>query len=257
MAQPSETMIDCRGCRLLMRRAGAGAPLLYLHGAIGFPGWLPFFDRLSQRCEVLAPDHPSFGCSTTPEWLDDIGDLAYFYLDLIDALKLDRVHLVGHSMGGWLALEIAVRSTARIAALTLLDSAGIRIKGKPMPDILVMDREETTRLAIADPKMVEQQLAIPLTPEMQEQMAMNRIAAARLAWQPRFFNPQLRKWLHRVTVPTQIIWGEHDGIIPADYAAEFQRLIPGSKLLMVPGAAHSPHAEKPDVVLDAIAALGR
>jgi pimeloyl-ACP methyl ester carboxylesterase len=255
MAQPSETMIDCRSCRVLLRRAGAGAPLLYLHGAIGFPGWLPFFDRLSQRFEVLAPDHPSFGRSTTPEWLDEVGDLAYFYLDLIDALRLDGVHLVGHSLGGWVALELAVRSTARIRTLTLLDSAGIRIKGKPMPDILVMDREETTRLAFADPRMVERILATPLTPEMQEQFARDRVAAARLAWQPRFFNPHLRKWLHRVTVPTQIVWGEHDGIIPPDYAAEFQKLIPGAKLLMVPGAAHSPHVETPEIVLDAIAAL--
>jgi pimeloyl-ACP methyl ester carboxylesterase len=150
---------------------------------------------------------------------------------------------------------MAVRSAAKLKTLMLLDAAGIRIKGKPMPDILVMDREETTRLAFADPKMVEQILATPLSPEMQDEMALNRIAAARLAWQPRFFNPHLRKWLHRVRLPTLIVWGEQDGIIPPDYGPEFHRLIPSSKLRMVPGAAHSPHAEKPDIVLDAFAAL--
>ena len=80
-------------------------------------------------------------------------------------------------------------------------------------------------------------------------MAQNRVAAARLAWQPRFFNPHLRKWLHRVTVPTRIVWGDRDGIIPPDYAAEFASLIPGAKVTMVPGTAHSPHIEKPEAVL--------
>jgi len=119
----------------------------------------------------------------------------------------------------------------------------------------VMDREDVVRLAVADPKQVADQLAMPLTPEMQEQMALNRVAAARLAWQPRFFNPHLGKWLHRVSVPTRIVWGERDGIIPPDYAARFQSLIPGSQVVMVPGAAHSPHVEQPGAVLDALKAL--
>ncbi len=255
MAEPTETMIDCRGCRVRLRRAGTGAPLLYLHGANGFLEWLPFFDRLSDQFEVIAPDHPSFGRSTTPNWLDDIGDMAYFYLDLIDALRLDGIHLVGHSMGGWLALEMVIRSTARIRTLTLIDSAGIRIKGKPIADILVMDREDIVRAAFADPKLVAEQLALTLTPQMQEQIVANRVAAARLAWQPRFFNPQLGKWLHRVTVPTRIVWGEHDGIIAPDYAAAFQALIPGAEVVMVPDAAHSPQIERPGIVLATITAL--
>jgi pimeloyl-ACP methyl ester carboxylesterase len=255
MAEPKETMVQQNGCRVLLRRAGRGAPLLFLHGAVGFPGWLPFFDKLSERFEVIAPDHPSFGRSTTPDWLYEVGDLAYFYLDLIDTLRLDGIHLVGHSMGGWIALELAIRSSARLKTLTLMNAAGIRIKGKPIADILIMDREDLTRAAIADPRLVAEQLALPLSPEVQEQLALNRVAAARLAWQPRFFNPHLSKWLHRVTLPTQIVWGDRDGIIPPDYAAAFHALIPNSKVLMVPGTAHSPHVEKPDVVLGAIAAL--
>lgn len=255
MAKPSESVIECRGCTMLMRRAGRGTPLLFLHGAMGFPGWLPFFDALSDRFEVLAPDHPSFGRSTTPSWLDEVGDLAYFYLDLMDALRLDGVHIVGHSLGGWIALELAVRSCARLKSLTLINSAGIRIKGKPIADILVMDREELVRLAVADPRQAAAQLALAIPPEMQEQMAQNRVAAARLAWQPRFFNPHLAKWLHRVAVPTRIVWGDRDGIIPPDYAAAFQALIPGSTVAMVPGTAHSPHVEKPGAVLDVLAAL--
>lgn len=252
MAEPTEQVFELDGCRLLLRRAGRGAPLLFLHGALGFPGWLPFFDKLSDRCEVIAPDHPSFGRSSTPPWLDEVGDLAYFYLDLIEALRVDEVLLVGHSLGGWIALEIAVRSTERVKALTLMNAAGIRIKGKPIADLLVMDREELVPLAFADPKIVAAQLGMPVTPEMQETFAKNRIAAARLAWQPRFFNPNLRKWLGRVRVPTRIIWGDRDGIIAPEYAEEFRSLIPGSEVVMVQGTAHSPHVEKPEAVLAAL-----
>jgi pimeloyl-ACP methyl ester carboxylesterase len=255
MTEPTESVFELNGCRLLLRRAGAGAPLLFLHGASGFPGWLPFFERLSDRFAVAAPDHPSFGRSSMPEWLDAVGDLAYFYLDLIEALGWDGVHLVGHSLGGWIALEMAVRSSERIKTLTLIDAAGIRIKGKPIADVLVMDREDLIRGGFADPAVVAAQLAIEMTPELQETFAKNRVAAARLAWQPRFFNPHLAKWLHRVRVPTQIVWGDRDGIIAPDYAAEFQRLIPHAEMVMVPGTAHSPHVEKPDAVFNAIAAL--
>jgi pimeloyl-ACP methyl ester carboxylesterase len=111
------------------------------------------------------------------------------------------------------------------------------------------------RAAYADPKLVEQQLALSQVPMIQEQMALNRVAAARLAWQPRFFNPQLAKWLHRITIPTRIVWGDQDGIVPPDYAAAFQALIPRSKIFMVAGTAHSPHIEQPGAVLDVIAAL--
>jgi len=255
MAASRETFVECDGCRLYLRRAGAGAPLLFLHGAVGFPGWLPFFERLSDRFDLLAPDHPSFGRSTTPPWLDEVGDLAYFYLDLIDRLGLERIHLAGHSLGGWIALEMAVRAPERLRSLTLLNSAGIRIKGKPIADILVMDRAETTRLAIADPRLVEAQLAMPMTPEMEQTLAQNRVSAARLAWQPRFFNPKLAKWLHRVKTPTRIVWGDRDGIVPPDYAAAFADLIPDSRVVMVEGTAHSPHVEKPDAVLAAITEL--
>lgn len=255
MNEPTESVFELDQCPLLLRRAGKGAPLLFLHGALGFPGWLPFFEQLSDRFEVLAPDHPSFGRSPRPPWLDEVGDLALFYLDLVEALGFDGVHVVGHSLGGWIALEMAVRSTARIKTVTLINAAGIRIRGKPILDILVMDSEAITRAAFADPRMIAAQLALPVSPEMQETLARNRIAAARLAWQPRFFNPALRKWLHRVRVPTRIVWGDRDGIIAPEYAAEFQSLIPGSQVVMVPGTAHSPHVEKPEAVLAAIEAL--
>ncbi|HEX5766743.1 MAG TPA: alpha/beta hydrolase, partial [Burkholderiales bacterium] len=101
------------GCKTRLRRGGTGAPLLFLHGANGAPVVMPFMEKLAQRFDVLVPEHPGYGKSDEPEWLENIHDLAYFYLDFLKALSLSNVTLVGTSMGGWIAMEMAVRDTAR------------------------------------------------------------------------------------------------------------------------------------------------
>ncbi|HEY5754364.1 MAG TPA: alpha/beta fold hydrolase, partial [Steroidobacter sp.] len=113
-------MMDVRGTRIRVLRGGSGPPLIFLHGASGRVGWLPFLERLSQRFDVIAPEHPGFGRSDDPAWLDRPSDLAYFYLDLMEALNLDGVHLMGTSLGGWICAELAVRNTVRLASLTLI-----------------------------------------------------------------------------------------------------------------------------------------
>lgn len=249
--QTTETVLDFRNCKLLLRRAGSGPPVLYLHGAGGVQ-WLPFFDKLSDRFALLVPDHPSFGRSATPDWLDDVADLAYFYLDLLAELKLKDVHVIGHSMGGWIALEMAIRSVERMKSLSLIASAGIRIKGTPTANTFLMDRATLMRTLYADQALAEQELKVAPTPAEIDVIVGNQVAAARLAWQPRFFNPKLRKWLHRVTVPTQIVWGAEDKIVPPAYAAEFAKLIPGATVTMVPKAGHLPQVEKLDEVASVV-----
>jgi pimeloyl-ACP methyl ester carboxylesterase len=252
MAAPrTETTTLC-GTELALRRAGSGEPLLFLHGVTGPPGWPPFLERLARRCAVIAPDHPSFGRSPTPPWLEDVGDLALFYLELIEHLELSGVHIVGHCLGGWIALEAAVRATARIKTLTLIAPAGIRVHGQPPADIFVLDRAQLARALYADPALAEQESTAPLTPEQENDAIGNKVAAARLVWQPRLHNPKLGKWLHRIRVPTQILWGDADRIIPPAYAASLRDLIPGARVTLVPGAGHLPHLEKPEPVAQAV-----
>ena len=253
MAQCSESKIEVRGCKVHVRRGGSGAPLLYLHGAGGTSAWLPAFDVLSDKFDVIAPDHPTFGLSDEPDWLDDIHDMAYFYLDFIEALGLDGVHLVGQSLGGWIALEMAVRSTRRLTSLTLVGSAGIRIKGKPAADIFIMDPEELTRALLVDETIIDHMLNLDLTEEQQDIQIRNKVSTARLGWQPRLFDPNLRKWMHRIDVPTHIVWGDSDQIIPPDYAAEFQGLIAGSSVSMIENSGHLPHIERAEPFVDAVA----
>jgi pimeloyl-ACP methyl ester carboxylesterase len=253
MADCTESKIDIRGCKLHMRRGGKGEPLLFLHGAGGIPGWIPAFQSLADRFDVIAPDHPSFGLSDQPDWLDDMNDLALFYLDLLDALKLDGVHVVGQSLGGWLALEMAVRNCSKIKSLTLVGSAGIRIKGKPIADIFMMDPADLTRELFFDQSYADRILGMNLSDEQLDIQIRNRVSTARLGWQPRLFNPSLRKWLHRITVPVHVVWGDSDRIIDPAYAAEFGRVLSGAEVTMIEKAGHLPHIEQAGPFVDAVA----
>jgi pimeloyl-ACP methyl ester carboxylesterase len=244
--------IEVAGCKLSYARGGKGAPLVYLHGTDGLAEWPAILDTLAERFDVIVPDHPGFGASEVPAWIDDVSDVAYLYLDVIEALGLTGIHVVGQSLGGWIALEIAVRSTARLRSLTLISAAGIHVKGVPKADIFMVDPEEQARLAYADPQIGEEAAARVAADKYQELAVLNRIASARFGWQPRFFNPRLERWLHRVNVPTHVIWGAGDRIIPPVYAEAFHRLIPGSTLTMIPNAGHLPHVERAPAVAEAM-----
>src|SRR5215831_19131461 len=154
----SESMLEVRGTRIRMLRGGSGPPLIFLHGASGHVGWLPFLDTLSQRFDAIVPEHPGFGASDDPSWLDRPADLAYFYLDLIEHLHLDRVHLIGTSLGGWIAAELAIRNTSRLASLTLVCAVGVTPKGAAMEDVFRMSPEENARRFYFDPDRVQRRL---------------------------------------------------------------------------------------------------
>ncbi len=249
--------IEINGCKLSFQRAGKGVPLIYLHGTDGLAEWPAILDTLAERFDVIAPDHPGFGASEPPQWIDDVSDVAYLYLDLIERLGLAGAHVAGQSLGGWIALEMAVRSTARLRSLTLISSAGIHVKGVPKADIFMNDPEELARLAYADAKMGEEAAARAAADKYQDVAVLNRIASARFGWQPRFFNPRLERWLHRVNVPTHVIWGAADRIVPPAYAEAFHRLIPGSTLTMISDAGHLPHVERTSAVAEAMASFLR
>lgn len=238
--------VELDGCRVSYLRRGAGPTLLFLHDGSGVRGDEPFLDRLAERYDLVVPDHPGFGRSDTPPWLDNVHDLAYFYLDFIEALGLRDVRLIGHALGGWIACEIAVRSASELHGLTLVASAGLRVKGVERADVFLLSPDELAARGAGAP-------AAPRNDDELDVQLKNRDTFALLAWQPRLYDPHLEKWLHRVRVPTAIVWGADDAIIPPAYAAEFQRLIPGSRLHLIPGCGHLPHVERTDAFLETIA----
>lgn len=233
------------GCNIALRRAGTGRSLLYLHGANGAPADQPFMTELAAHYDVLVPEHPGFGDSDEPDWLDNIHDLAYFYLDLIEQMKLQKVLLVGSSIGGWLALEIGIRNTSRLAALSVVAPAGLYVPGVRRGDVFLWTAEERVRNLYYGASLAERALARVPTPDEIDATLKNQHTFARLAWEPRLFDPHLPKWLHRIDVPTQIIWGADDKILPVAYADEFTKRIPDATTHVIPQCGHLPHAEKP------------
>lgn len=252
MERPQERYETVAGCRVHMLRGGSGPPLLFLHGARGVTGWWPIFRTLSERYDVIAPDHPGFGRSDTPDWLDSVGDLAFFYLDFIAALGLDGVHLVGSSLGGWIAAELAVRNTARLRTVHLIAPAGVAVPGVPFGEFFLWDPEEAVRNLYADQRLADVLLSFAASEAETRRQIKNQVSATRLAWRPRFHNPDLPKWLHRIDRPTQLIWGDGDKVIPAAIGPVYQSLIPASRLEVLPDCGHVPHIEKPHVVVSLI-----
>lgn len=240
-----ETYLTVNGTRIRMRRAGKGPAMLYLHGANGAAAVLPFMDELAKNFDLLVPEHPGFGMSDEPEWLENIHDLAYFYLDLLDQLGLDSVHVVGSSIGGWLAMELAIRAPSRFKSLVLVGAAGIRIPEAQPGDIFLWNPEAMVRNTFHDPAIVEQMLAAPaLTPEQQDILLKNRHTVAALAWQPRLHDPFLHKWLHRVTMPVKLVWGADDKIMPLAVGQALQKLLPNAHLDVINQCGHLPQIER-------------
>jgi len=244
MTDPTPAKLSVRGCNITMMRGGAGRPLLILHGASGAGAWAPYMADLAKRHDVIVPEHPGFGASDTPDWLDNIPDLANFYLDFLDQLDLTGVDLVGFSLGGWIAAELAARNTRRLASVTLVAAAGIHVKGVPQVDSFLRSDEQRIRDYFHDPKLAEETIKLRLKPELEDVNLKNRTIAAKLMWQPRSYDPHLYKWLHRIDVPALLIWGANDLLFPKDYAFAYQRLIPGSSVTIIPDCGHIPQTEQ-------------
>ena len=234
------------GCRTHLRRGGKGTPLVFLHGASGAPVVLPFMEKLAGRFDVIVPDHPGYGESDEPEWLENIHDVAYFYLDFFGRLELEKAVIVGSSMGGWMAMEMAVRNTSRIGSLVLVSPAGVAAERAEPADIFLLPPEDMVRQLFVDQKYAEERLAAPMTPEAVDLALKNRHTTARLAWEPRLHDPHLPKWLQRIDVPVSIVWGAQDRILPVGLAHELKRLLPNAELNILERCGHLPQVEKCD-----------
>jgi pimeloyl-ACP methyl ester carboxylesterase len=252
-------LIEVNGIAVEIARRGTGAtPLLFLHPHIGLTRADAFLDALAKNFAILAPSHPGFGRSVLPRHFTAVDDLAYFYLDLIERLDLDRITLVGSSFGGWLAAEIATKASPRLARLVLIDPLGIRVSPEPdNPDIVdffATKQAELDRLAYHDPKH-----ALLDHNGMSDEDAYihfrNRESAALFGWSPYMNNPKLKDRLHRVRVPTLVLWGDSDRIVTPAYGERFAGLIPGATFATVAHAGHFPHIEQPQAVADKIAAF--
>jgi pimeloyl-ACP methyl ester carboxylesterase len=228
---------------------GQGPGLLVLHGAGGNRGFTRSMARLAERHTVWAPTHPGFGTSAEAEWMEGIDDLARFYLWFIDVAGLGRPHLLGHSIGGWTAAEMAAMSPAAIDRLVLVAPVGLKPETGEILDVFYYTPQQLRDLTVHDPRSIpewEELFGKPPTPAEQEIALRNREMTARLTWKPYMHNPRLARFLPRVSNPTLIVWGRQDRVVPVVCGEQYRRLIPGATLRVLEGCGHLPPIEQPE-----------
>jgi pimeloyl-ACP methyl ester carboxylesterase len=258
-----ESRLDLRGVGVQLFEGGSGdPPLLYLHGAGTF-WWMPVHDLLSRDRRVVLPVHPGFGASEGFEAIETIEDLVFHTRDVLDALDLARVDVVGLSLGGWLAAELALRSPERVGRLVLVDAPGVRLPGVPMGDVFMVPPAQARRLVFHEP---ESELALRLLPDApppdRVEMALRgREAAARLLWNPALHYRKLTARLWRIRAETLVVWGAGDRLIPQAYGEAWARTVPGARLEVIERCGHLPPLEAPErfaaTVLDFLRGRGR
>jgi pimeloyl-ACP methyl ester carboxylesterase len=238
-------------------RRGTGQPVLLLHGMQNVDPQAPFLDLLGEQVEIIAPSHPGFGHSVRPDDFDTVYDLVHLYLGVLDTLPDPKVHLVGLSFGGWLAAEMAVKSCHRIDRLVLVDAFGIKISDRETPDILDVfntSPQEVQRRSWHDPAGWSPDYDT-LSDEALVMRARNWEALCLYGWHPYMYNPQLKRWLRRITRPTLVLWGASDGIVSPAYGQAYSALIPGSRFELIEQAGHHPEIEQPRAFADRVTAF--
>jgi len=229
-----------------------GTGILVLHGGAGPRTVAGLATALSEHVYTVAPTHPGFDGTPRPDWADTIADLAVAYLDLLDALDLTGVMVIGNSVGGWIAAEMALRDTrGRLGCLVLLNAVGITPeRADQMVDIRLVPPAEIGTLSFANPAYRPDFAS--LSDEQRAGMAANQKTLATYGGGSFTYDPKLRRRLHRVTVPVLVAWGEQDGIVTTDYGRAYADSFPNGHFVPVPDAAHFPHIEQPGRTLGAI-----
>ena len=248
-AAPGQSrQIQVNGTDIEVWEGGAGRPLLLLHPGDGFDARAPYVAALASRYRVIAPSCPGFGRSERPKHMRTVDQLSYFYLDLIAALNLDELIVVGMSFGGWIATEIAVKNTTRISALCLVDTVGVKFSDpmtRDILDLLSWPQYEQAQWIYHDEKLRSQTYG-HLSDEVAVMLARNHESFGLFGWSPTLHSRHLQHRLHRIDVPTQLIWGAQDRVVTVDYGRKWQQAIPGAQMLVIDNAGHYPQIEQPE-----------
>ena len=242
---PTSTIVN--GSRIELIDRGQGRPILFLHPHIGLDPSAPVLAMLAEGGRLIAPSHPGFGHSERPAGITTVDDLAYFYLDLMDTLDLRDALVIGVSLGAWIAAAIAVKSTTRMARLVLGNPVGIKVGDRETRDILdifAMVEGEFLDKAFADPAAGKRDY-LAMTDDEVTVAARNREAAALYTWSPYMHDPKLKGRLHRIRVPTLVLWGAADRLVNEPYGRAFCTALPNGTFETIAGAGHFPHIEQP------------
>ncbi len=246
----TEEMVEAAGSAAQVVRGGSGDPLLILHEEMGHPGWMRYHEALSSGFELTIPSHPGFGDSPFIDWIMNMRDLAGWYLTALDDMGVERTALMGFSFGGWLAAEMATMQPDRFDKLVLVNPMGVKPPSGEIFDMFLVVAKEFIAESFVDPDNTPDFAAVcpeEPTPEQAEYWEIAREQACRLGWRPYMHYAALPHLLGRLKrLPTQIIWGRQNPIVPLSASQVFHESIPGSRLDVMDGCGHRPEIERPD-----------
>ena len=246
-----EEFVQVAGAKIHLLKGGQGKPLVTFHSVEGNLGWRRYHDQLAQHFTVYAPTLPGFGQSERPDWVESFFDLSRFSLWLLQELGLDKTAVAGNFMGGWLAAEMAVMSPASVDKLILIGAAGIQPQQAEIADIFLHGVEGSRQLSYFDPKqMPEYQELFGEKPskEAREIRTQNQETTVRYCWKPYMYDRSLPNLLPRLRIPTLIIWGRDDQIVPLECGERYRQAIPGARLEILAECGNCPPLEKPEAV---------
>jgi pimeloyl-ACP methyl ester carboxylesterase len=256
MTSFTEEFVEAAGLRIQLRRGGAGAPLLILHGELGIPGWLRAYAELAEHFTVYVPSLPGFGQSARPDWILGVRDLAAWVTWFVRDLELPQpLPVIGSSLGGWVAAEIATVNPGLFTKMVLVGAAGLRPAEGQVWDYFMHSSKEAFAHAFHDPASAPEYARYfgeGWTREDELQAELNREMAARLVWKPYMRSHTLHALLGGITTPTLMVWGREDAIIPLNVCERYIRAIPGATAHVIDRCGHLPEMEQPEAFVKAV-----
>jgi pimeloyl-ACP methyl ester carboxylesterase len=242
----AEETVRVAGAQLAMVKGGSGKPLLILHDELGYPGWMTWNETLGHEREFFIPLQPGFGKTPKLEWVRTYRDLAGFYSQVLRELKLDPVDVIGYSAGGFIAAEMVAADPRIFSRMVLVGPMGIKPTEGEIMDIFPITMRTHLRATVADPHGTPEFLKLyggEMTPEQFEAFEDARAESARIGWEPYMHNPALPYLLRGTKVPTLLVWGTKDRVVPRGCIDEYKKAIPGAQVATIEGAGHRPEIE--------------
>lgn len=250
-------VVNVQGIDIEVKTLGSGAPIFLLQGEEQLEEGSAFVADLARTHQVIMPSPPGFGKSGRPDWMTNPDDLAYVMLDLAGILGLNGAPLVGCSLGGWIAAEMATKDDSRFSHIVLIDPYGVKVGGPfdvDIQDLWILHPQKVAAMKWFDQEKSKRDFGAMSDDELTV-VARNMESFARFCWEPYMHNPKLKHRLHRIQTPTLVLWGEQDGVASAAYGKAYAGLIPGAKFATIAEAAHYPQIEQPEAVLKALRAF--
>ena len=246
MTTPTEKNVRAAGAEIAVVRGGSGKPLLILHDELGYPGWLAWNERLAEEHDLIIPLQPGFGRTERIDWIRSYRDLAGFYSQIVRELGAAPIDVIGFSAGGFIAAEMAAADPQIFSRMVLVAPMGIKPVDGEILDIFAVTVRNQLLATVADPANAPEFMKVygaHMTPEQFEAFEDARAETARLGWEPFMHNPSLPYLLRGVKIPTLVVWGSRDAIVPRGCIDAYRAAIEGAQIAAVEGAGHRPEME--------------